>query len=73
MNKTELKQFYKSELREIEIQESVLNQSLNVITNRKYKIQSALEKLGASMRTRKGKTDVLTEKQKLEMRASLTK
>ena len=73
MNKTELKKFYKSELREIEIQESVLNQSLSSIANRKRTIISALEKLGASMQARKGKTQALSEKQLLQLRASITK
>lgn len=73
MNKTELKKFYQSELRDIEITKSVMTQTLNSITNRERIVQSALEKLGASAQTRKGKKDVLTEKQKLELRASLTK
>ena len=73
MNKTELKKFYQSELKDIEITKSVMTQTLNSITNRERVVQSALEKLGASAQTRKGKKDVLTEKQKLELRASLTK
>lgn len=73
MNKTELKKFYQSELKDIEITKSVMTQTLNSITNRERIVQSALEKLGASAQTRKGKKDVLTEKQKLELRASLTK
>jgi len=73
MNKTELKKFYKSELKDIEIQESVLQQSLSSIANRKRTIISALEKLGASMQARQGKKQVLTEKQILELRANLTK
>lgn len=73
MNKTELKKFYKSELSEIEIQETVLKQSLSSIANRKRTITSALEKLGASTQTRKGKKQILTDKQILELRANLTR
>ncbi len=71
MNKTELKKFYKSELRDIETQESVLKQSLSSIANRKRTIVSALEKLGASMQAHPGKKQVLTDKQILEIKASI--
>lgn len=73
MNKTELKKFYQSELRDMEISKSVLEQNLISITNRERKIKSALEKLGASTQARKGKKQVLTPRQLLELRANLTK
>lgn len=74
MNKKEKITFIKRELRELETHEELFKQGLSSITSRKRYLELELASLGASNSTRKGKyDDVLTEKQKLDLRASLTK
>ncbi|TDE53794.1 hypothetical protein [Flavobacterium sp. GT3P67] len=74
MNRLQRIAFIKRESRELETQEALFRQGLSSITSRKRYLELELASLGASNSTRKGKyDDVLTDQQKLEIRASLTK
>lgn len=74
MNKKEKTQYLKKEYSELETQEELFKQCLSWITSRKTYLKSELDNLGTSNSARKSKTyNGLSEKQKLEIRASLTK
>ncbi len=62
----------KALVRELEISEQVLKQSLAVITSRKNKLKQELETLGISNSAPRGKSS-LSEKQQLELISWLTK
>lgn len=71
MNRKEKISEIKTLVRELEISEEALKQSLAVITSRKKKLKLELANLGVSSSAPRG--SILTEKQILEIRASLTK
>lgn len=71
MNKKEVVSLMKKELYEGEITEQLLKQSLEGVTRRNYTLKVELEKLGAS--TPKPKPSIITQKQRLELIANLTK
>lgn len=74
MNKKQQIRAYKSELREIETQEALFKQTINTITRRKIVLLEALDELGASgAPSGTNKKSPLTEKQILELKASLMK
>lgn len=61
-------------VRELEISEQALKQSLAVITSRKNSLKLELDSLGASSSTRKGQfSGTLSEKQSLQLIGNLTK
>lgn len=61
----------KALVRELEISEQVLKQSLAVITSRKNKLKQELDGMGASSSALR--SSILTDKQNLELIANLTK
>ena len=73
MNQKEKIRETKTLVRELEISEQALKQSLAVITSRKEALQSELASLGASSSAPRGKyIGILSEKVQLEIIAKLT-
>lgn len=74
MNKAEKIKFIKSQLRDLKTHEQLFKQGLSSITSRKRYLELELESLGASNSAHRGEIEnVLTEKQRLDLFASLTK
>ena len=74
MNRREKIRETKTLVRELEISEEALKQSLAVITSRKEKLKLELDGMGASSSARKGKYDgILSEKTTLSIIGGLTK
>lgn len=72
MNKRDTIRAYKSELREIETQEVLFKKTINTITRRKNVLLNALDALGTSSAP-SGRNKVLSQKEMLELRASIYK
>jgi len=74
MNRLQKIAFIKREARELETQEQLFIQGLSSITSRKRYLELELAELGAVNSAPRGKlSNVLTEKQKLDIIGSLTK
>ena len=74
MNRKEKIRETKTLVRELEISEEALKQSLAVITSRKEKLKQELVGMGATNSARKGKYNgVLSEKTTMSIIGSLTK
>lgn len=73
MNQKEKIKEIKTLIRELDISEQVLNQSLAVITSRKKSLNRELASLGASSSNKIQKVSVLSEKTTLSVIGSLTK
>ena len=74
MNQKEKIRETKALVRELEISEQILKQSLAVITSRKEKLKQELDGMGAANSARKGKYEgILSEKATLSIIGSLTK
>lgn len=74
MNRKEKIRETKTLVRELEISEEALKQSLAVITSRKEKLKQELVGMGAANSARKGKYEgILSEKTTLSLIGNLTK
>ena len=73
MNKEQQIRETRKLVRELENSELVLKQSLSVITSRKNALQQELDSLGASSSKKTRKTNVLSDKQKTDLLAGLTR